>query len=306
MEIYGSVLLAENTWVSPAALQPQKLQRQPEDSTLALLFPSSSWCSQAPTPRDPRRRAPAPSLLRTLLQRDPPVSPPMQQGLGALGRPEGWREGGAGIPVALTHQRFREAHLRGLREDVQMEQAEPGHAQQQEAGVQRGEEDPGEACWDSPHGLRGLPAAPTPGSIPPRRLRPRADQPRVCDPRPAACPQRGRAVRRTRRALTCRSCRGHQALLSLPAALGGRAHGHRADTVPRALLQVPEGARCSPPAPPAGHLQAEGTRGRGTERHSLCNRFPLPVFPSPNRSFFSTPASQKRKGGSFPAPGCEP
>lgn len=36
-----------------------------------------------------------------------------------------------------------------------MDQAESGHAQQQEGGIQRGEEDPGEACWDSPHGLWG-------------------------------------------------------------------------------------------------------------------------------------------------------
>lgn len=57
--------------------------------------------------------------------------------------------------MAVTHQRFREAHLRGLRGDVEMEQAEPGHAQQQEGGIQRGEEDPGEACWDGPHGVEG-------------------------------------------------------------------------------------------------------------------------------------------------------
>lgn len=60
-----------------------------------------------------------------------------------------------GARAAITHECFREAHLRGFREDVQMDQAESGHAQQQEGGIQRGEEDPGEACWDSPHGLWG-------------------------------------------------------------------------------------------------------------------------------------------------------
>lgn len=171
-----------------------------------------------------------------------------------------------------------------------MEQAEPGHAQQQEGGVQRGEEDPGEACWDNPHKLRGG------GSSHARQHPPETG---LALSRSA---QAVRPVGRTWRALTCRSCRGHQALLSLPAAFGGRAHGHGAHTVPRALLQVPEGAGCSPPAPPAGHLQAEGTRGRGTERRCLCNRPPIPVFPSPNYSFFSTPASQKRKRGPLPLP----
>lgn len=76
-----------------------------------------------------------------------------------------WREGGAEPPAiagdpgsaaaqvgveagggSFTHKRFWEVHLRGAGEDVQLDEAEPSHAQQQEDTTQHGNEDPGKAC----------------------------------------------------------------------------------------------------------------------------------------------------------------
>lgn len=59
-----------------------------------------------------------------------------------------YAQGGEAGGDLCTHKCFREERLRGAGEDVQLDEAEPGHAQQQEDATQHGKEDPGKACQE--------------------------------------------------------------------------------------------------------------------------------------------------------------